>query len=58
MYAETGTRELWLVDTPARTVLVYRAGAFDDAAELGPEATLTTPLLPGFALPLDELFRV
>jgi Uma2 family endonuclease len=57
IYAEAGTRELWLVDTPARAVLVYRAGAFDDAAELGPGDALASPLLPGFALPLDELFR-
>jgi hypothetical protein len=41
---------------PARTVLVYRAGAYDDAVEVGPGQQLTNPLLPGFALPIDELF--
>lgn len=49
------TKELWLVDTPARTVLVYRAGAYDDALELGSGEQLTSPLL-GFTLPIDELF--
>lgn len=55
-YGRAGTRELWLVDTPAATVLVYRAGSFDDAVEVGPGERLSTPLLPGFGLPIDELF--
>jgi len=56
-YRRSGVGELWLVDTPASTVLVYRAGEdLDDATEVGPGETLTSPLLPGFALPIDELF--
>lgn len=55
-YRAAGTKELWLVDTPARTVLVYRVGSFDDAVEVGPGEQLTTPLLPGFALATGELF--
>lgn len=55
-YGAAGTKELWLVDTPARTVLVYRAGSFDDALEIGPGEKLTSPQLPGFVLALDELF--
>ncbi|MDN5918815.1 MAG: Uma2 family endonuclease [Pseudonocardia sp.] len=55
-YGAAGTKELWLVDTPAATVLVYRAGGFDDAIEVGPGGQLTSPLLPGFALGIDELF--
>ncbi|MDN5861286.1 MAG: Uma2 family endonuclease, partial [Pseudonocardia sp.] len=56
-YLAAGVRELWLVDTPAATVLVYRAGeSLDDATEVGPGETLTSPLLPGFALAIDELF--
>lgn len=54
-YRESGTKELWLVDTPARTVLVYRTGAGEDV-EFGPGEQLTSPLLPGFALEVDELF--
>lgn len=30
-YRAAGTKELWLVDTPAATVLVYRVGAFEEA---------------------------
>lgn len=56
VYGEAGTKELWLVDTPARTVLVFRAGAFDDGTEVGEGEQLTTPLLPGLAIPIDELF--
>ena len=55
-YREAGTRELWLVDTPANTVLVYREGAFAEPVEVGPGEKLTSPLLQGFVLPIDELF--
>ena len=56
-YRRWGTEELWLVDTPARTVFVYRAGeSLDDALELGPGEQLTSPLLPGFTLAIDDLF--
>ncbi len=46
-------RELWLVDTPVSTVLVFRRGSpesvgFDEDAEVGPGDTLVSPLLPGF----------
>jgi Uma2 family endonuclease len=57
-FPRLGLRELWLVDTDARIVLVFRrsaarAGAFDDAREI--EDTLTSPQLDGFELPLVEL---
>ncbi|MBN9097431.1 MAG: Uma2 family endonuclease [Pseudonocardia sp.] len=56
-YLRASTRELWLIDTPASTVLVHRAGQpLDDALELGPGEQLTSPLLPGFTLAIDELF--
>jgi Uma2 family endonuclease len=56
-YRRSGTKELWLIDTPARTVFVYRAGeSLDDALELGPGEQLTSPLLPGFTLAIDDLF--
>lgn len=56
VYCQAGTKELWLVDTPASTVLVYRAGSFDDGPEVGPGEQLTTPLLPGLAIAIDDLF--
>jgi len=60
-YERSGLPELWLVDTPADEVLVFRrstpgAGIFDLALELGRGEALESPLLPGFRLALDELF--
>lgn len=60
-YERGGLPELWLVDTAADVVLVFRrsspkAATFDIALELTIEEELTSPLLPGFALPLRDLF--
>lgn len=60
-YERLGLAELWLVDTESDWVLVYRrssseAAEFDVALELTAGEPLTTPLIPGFALDLAELF--
>ena len=60
-FQAAGLPELWLVDTASKTVLVYRRSApekaeFDVALELGSGATLTSPLLPGLVVEIDELF--
>jgi Uma2 family endonuclease len=60
-YERHGLPELWLVDTPAEQVLVFRrsrvgAKAFDVALELGRGDVLGSPLLPGFELALGALF--
>lgn len=60
-YEEAGVAELWLVDTPAEVVLVHRrsspsATTFDVVVEVARAETLTSPLLAGFALALDDLF--
>jgi Uma2 family endonuclease len=57
LYDRHGVRELWLADTAARTLLVYRrSGAgFAHPLELGAEETLTSPLLPGLSLPVGAL---
>ncbi len=60
-YERLGLAELWLVDTAADEVLVFRRSspattAFDVALELGAGESLTTPLFPGFTLELAELF--
>jgi Uma2 family endonuclease len=62
VYEGGGLPELWLVDDRSQSVLVYRrtrphAPTFDVALELGRDDTLDSPLLPGFGLALDELFR-
>ncbi len=61
VYEDGGVGELWLVDTEAEAVLVYRRSGpdverFDVALELSD--TLNSPLLPGFSLDLKALFRL
>jgi Uma2 family endonuclease len=61
VYEAGGLPELWLVDDLAETVLVYRrsrpgAPTYDVSLELGHGETLESPMLPGFALPLEKLF--
>ncbi len=60
-YERAGLPELWLVDTDARVVLVFRrsspkAPGFDVELELAGQEELASPLLPGFALPVARLF--
>ncbi|MEA2219900.1 MAG: hypothetical protein QOJ35_2526, partial [Solirubrobacteraceae bacterium] len=60
-YERHGVRELWLVDTAADVVLVFRRSApdapsFDVSLELTAADALTSPLLPGFALAVGEVF--
>lgn len=60
-YERYGVAELWLVDTAAAVVLVFRcsqpkAPLFDVSLELGVGDTLASPLLPGFAFAVSEIF--
>lgn len=60
-YERAGLPELWLVDTAADVVLVFRRSSrdaltFDVSLERGVDDTLSSPLLAGFALPLGRLF--
>ena len=60
-YERHGLPELWLVDTAADEVLVFRRSSpkmpqFDVSLELGAADTLSSPLLPGFALPVSVIF--
>lgn len=61
-YEQHGLPELWLVDTKNEAVTVVRrsvptAATFDVRVELTRDDVLTSPLLPGFELPLVEVFR-
>ena len=61
IYERHGLPELWLVDTAAEAVLVFRrsdpqAPEFDVSLELTAADTLQSPLLPGFSLPVGEIF--
>ena len=60
-YERRGLGELWLVDTAADVILVFRRSAaerrgFDQSLELGSGDSLTSPWLEGFTLTLDEVF--
>jgi Uma2 family endonuclease len=62
-YELHGAGELWLVDTAADVVVVFRRSApaaprFDVSIEHVPGETLTSPLLPGFALAVGEIFEL
>ncbi len=62
-YERWGVRELWLVDTKSRSVLAHRRSQarladFDVALEVGEATTLSSPLLPGFELPVSALFAL
>jgi Uma2 family endonuclease len=53
-----GVREYWIVDWPAKSVQVYRHmnGVLKLAVTLLADDELTSPLLPGFSLPVARLF--
>lgn len=60
-YERNGLPELWLVDTMADEIFVFRrsspkAASFDVSLELGRGDTLGSPQLAGFELALDALF--
>jgi Uma2 family endonuclease len=61
LFERTGVQEYWLVDPELDAVQVFRpeGGRLTRVAELTAEDddTLTTPLLPGWALALRDLFR-
>jgi Uma2 family endonuclease len=59
LYAREGVEEYWLVDWRERTVVVYRrAGAELQAVlTLTNADALTSPLLPGFACPVRDLWE-
>ena len=60
VYERHGVQELWLADTASHSVLVYARPApgvaFDAGRELTADDRLTSPLLPGFALAVAEVF--
>jgi Uma2 family endonuclease len=60
-YERHGLPELWLVDTKSESVLVYRRSSpsspeLDVALKLVASEALTSPALPGFSLPVAEVF--
>ncbi|MGD0222780.1 MAG: Uma2 family endonuclease [Terriglobia bacterium] len=57
LYARYGVQEYWLIDPEACTAEVYRrkGRGFSRVASLQATDMLTTPLLPGFSVPLRKL---
>jgi Uma2 family endonuclease len=60
LYERSGVSEYWFADPELDSVAVYRLvdGRFIRALELSRDTldTLTSPLLPGLAIPLAEVF--
>jgi Uma2 family endonuclease len=52
-YLGAGTVEVWLISPATREITVYRHG---QVRILCAGDTLTSDLLPGFSVPVDELF--
>ncbi len=59
LYARYGVKEYWIIDPKGPSVQIYRLGrgAFALAAKLRAAADLTSPLFPGFSLPLRKLIE-
>ena len=59
-YEQARVAEVWLVDTAADEVLVFRrsegSATFDVSLELTSDDTLETPLIPGWQIDLRRLF--
>lgn len=49
-----GAQEVWALEPEARKLTVYHPG--EPLRTFGPEDTLSSPLFPGWELPLGELF--
>ncbi len=58
-YARFGVKEYWIVDPDERAVEVYKLAAegYELTHRVAADQTLTSPLLPGFALEVGQLFQ-
>jgi Uma2 family endonuclease len=58
-YARYGVGEYWIVDPVTRVIELYRltAEGFHLAATCATGKTVETPMLPGFSLPVDSIFK-
>jgi Uma2 family endonuclease len=54
-YAEIGVREYWVIDRFRRTMTVFRG---EDETVVNEPIVYTTPILPGFELPLARLLEI
>lgn len=58
IYARFGVKELWIADPDAKTASVFANSGegFEQVGSFGRGEVLRSPLLPGLAIPLDEVF--
>lgn len=60
LYEESGVDEYWIVDPELELITIYRSSGsgFAVAAEISRDSggTITSPLFPGFALDVHEIF--
>ena len=58
LYSRYGVGEYWILDSGQRIVQVYRRAnaVLELSLTLGANDELTSPLLPGFAVPVGDLF--
>ncbi len=59
LYAKHGVRECWLIDPDQCSAQIYRRqnSAFELVVTLQAGDSLTSPLFPGFSLPLQKLIE-
>jgi Uma2 family endonuclease len=59
VYARLGVKELWIIDPEPGTIDLYRLAENADKPiqTIYPSGVLETPLLPGFRLPAERIFR-
>jgi Uma2 family endonuclease len=60
VYFDNGVQVIWLVDPFRQTVSIYRADADHDKPDVlkNDQALTAEDLLPGFSLPLSDLFNL
>ena len=59
VYARMGVKELWIVDPDQEKIDVYRfdQDTSEPVAIVGGQREISSPLLPGLAIRLPEIFR-
>src|SRR5262249_26716676 len=59
LYSRRGVREYWIVDAQQRQIAIYRrvGTALELAATVLESDVLSSPLLPGFGIPLAQIFE-